>query len=294
MSLQGRCRKTICPSDHYEEMEQCIPIYNTLTGLDINFKIKVTPEQDVHGKVAIDVAKELKQNVSSHLTNLISLQTRDITVWFLPKIGEKTIRSFLLDIFLYNASKKVKYNRAVLELHDFFYAIKSLNRLQISKDTTLGVTYEMGHKLDYGDQLGNLYHLTGGGLKQYTNTNHLTISDVNWCIRTEFTANETEILGRNVFRVKKTNTFLSKDQCFIDFSVDPIILYTCIDYFVDDGVKGNKNPKILTKVSKTSVNTEHATSKLPLPAVGTVVAVLVAVMLTIMLLKMIYKRRERQ
>ena len=275
-------------------MEKCIPLYNTLTGLDINLKIKVTPEQYVHGKAAKEVAKELKLRVSALLTNLMSLQTRDITVWFLPKIDEKTTRSFLLDIFVYNVSKKVKYNRAVLELHDFFNAIKSLNSIQISKETTLRVTYKIGHKLDYDNQLGNLYHLMGDGSKRYSKSNHLTISDVNWCIRTEFTADEVERLGRNVYRVKKTNTLLYNDQYDIDTIQDQSRMYTCVDYFVDDAVKVNRHAEIPIYVSKTSVTTEYAAGKPPLPSVGTAVAVLVAVMFAIVLFKMKCKLRERQ
>ena len=61
----------------------------------------------------------------------------------MPKPDGKTIRFYLFDIFVYNTSKKVVYNRAVLELHDFFDTIKHFNRLQISQQTAIGLKYEL-------------------------------------------------------------------------------------------------------------------------------------------------------
>ena len=292
-AFQGRCRKIICPRDHYEVLEDCIPLYNTLTGIDINFKIKVTPQQDVQGKVANTVAKELKLKISSLLTNIVSLQSRDISVWFMPKPDGKTIHFYLFDIFVCNASKKVVYNRAVLELHDLFNTIKHSNSLQISQQTAIGLKYDIGHMLDYNGRLENLHYLMGTTLHyDYKPHDHLTISDVNWCIRIEFTADDIEILVMNVFRVKQTNTILYKDQYDIDHDADPLCLYACIDYFVDDNVMANRNVEIPNHISTTPGDANEANGKLPLQGIATAVAVLMAVILTIAVVKIRSKLRE--
>ena len=264
-----------------------------MAGLDINFKIKVTLQQKVQGKTVKEVAKKMKFIVISFLKNQVSLQIRDINVYCLPNMDGKHIQPFLVDIFIYNASNKVKYNRAVLELYDFFYAIKSSNKLQISNDTALGVTYEIGHQSDYSDDLKTLHLLIGNRPKRNKPKNHLTISDVNWCVRTEFTANEIERLGLTVYRVLKTNPILYNDQYETDTFADPHLFYTCIDYFIDDTDKVDGYPKFLTDESKSSVNTEDATGNLPLPSVGTAVAVLVAVLFSVVLFKIKYKHREQ-
>ena len=264
-----------------------------MTGLDINFKLKATLQQNVKRKTVKEVAKKLKLSVISFLKNHVSLQIRDINVYCLPDMDGKHTQPFLVDIFIYNASNKVKYNRAVLELHDFFYATKSSNKLLISNDTALGVTYEIGHQSDYSDDLKTLHLLIGNRLKRKKPKNHLTISDVNWCVRTEFTANEIERLGLTVYRVLKTSIIIYNDQYETDTFTDPNRFYTCIDYFIDDADKVDRYPKIFTDESKSSVYTEDATGKLPLPSVGTAVAVLVAVLFSIVLFKLKYKHREQ-
>ena len=84
----------------------------------------------------------------------------------------------------------------------------------------------------------------------YVEQPHVTISDVNWCIRAEFTGDDLERLARTVYRIKQTNTILYKDQYDIDYDADPLCLYTCIDYFVDNAFKVNTNVKIPNHVSK--------------------------------------------
>ena len=273
-------------------MARCIPLYNTLTGLDINFKIKVTPEQDVEVKIANTVAKKLKLRVSSLLTNIVSLQSRDIAVWFMPKSDGTTVHFYLIDIFVYNASKKVVYNRAVMELQDFFKTIKFLNRLQISKEIALGLKYDIGRMLDYGAQLRNLHFLMGERLDYDKQPqNHVTISDINWCVRTEFTADDIEKLGRAVYKIKQTNTILYKDQYDSDFNGDSHYLYACIDNFVDDKVKVRRMIKIPNHVHTTPTmpgdtkDAKDANGRLSLPGITTAVAVLLAVIFTIVLVK---------
>ena len=153
----------MCPRDHYGDIGNCIPLYHTLTGLDINFKITVRPEQDVQGTAAREVAEKLKSRMISLMTTILSLQLRDIAVWFMHKAGGRSIRFYLFDIFLYNASNEISFTRAIEELHEFFHVVKVLTRLQISEDKVVGLKYNIGRLMDYSGQSGNLKHLIGNG-----------------------------------------------------------------------------------------------------------------------------------
>ena len=146
--------------------------------------------------------------------------------------------------------------------------------------------------LDYNGRLENLHFLMGTSLHFYKPHDHLTISDVNWCIRTEFTADDIEKIGMTVLRVKQTNTILYKDQYDIDHDADPLCLYACIDYFVGDNVKANRNVVIPKHLSTTPGDANEANENLPLRGIATAVGVFVAVIFTIVMVKIRSKLRE--
>ena len=283
-------------------MGRCVPLYNILTGLDINFKLKITPVQGIQGKIVNEVAEKLQLRVNTMLENVVGLQPREVLVWFLPKSNGKTVSYYLFDIYVYSASNKVKYDRAVQELHNFFNTIKSLHSLQLSEETELELKYDIGHKLrstptgliDLGVRDRKLHSLIGDSWKLQQPVNYLTISDVNWCIRTEFIADEIEKLGLSVYRVKQTKTILFKDQYDIDSDADPNCLYTCLDYFLDDVVTENGPTKIPNDIFHISEDPKDATDTLSLSGFAIVGAVFVVVMLGIILFKARSAFRKRQ
>ena len=140
--------------------------------------------------------------------------------------------------------------------------------------------------LDYNGWLENLHYLMGKSLHyDFKPHDHLSISDVSWCIRTEFPADDIEKLGMAVFRVNQTNTILYKDQYDINHNADPLCLYACIDYFVGHNVKANRNVEIPNHISTTSGDANKANDKFPLQGIATAVAVLVEVIFTIVVVK---------
>ena len=235
-------------------MGQCVPLYNILTGFDINFKLKITPVRDIKGNKAKIVVEKLKSTVNNSLENLVSLQSREVWVWFLPKGNKKDVGYYIFDIFLYNASNEIKHSQAVPELHSFFNSIKSLNTLQFSDGNKFEFRYGIGHGIELNrmgmfdlgaGKGGKLRSLSGDDWKQQIpNHDFLTISDINWCMRTEFTTDEIEELGFNMYRIKQTNTILFEGQWDYRIYLGSYILCTCITYIVDDTDTDNRYPAI--------------------------------------------------
>ena len=210
----------------------------------MNFKLKITPMQDIKRSKAQHVGEKLKALVNNSLDNSVSLHIREIYVWYLPKGNMKVVAYYLFDMFLYNVTDEITYSQALRELHDFYYSISSLTRLEASDSlNSIELQYGIGHGLDVtyqgmvglDSQMGikNLIKI-GDEFKLEPLVNHVAISDINWCIRTEFTGQEMKLIGRPAQRITLTNTILFKDQFDLEIHRGSITLYTCIKYFIDD------------------------------------------------------------
>ena len=275
--------------------------------MDINFKLKLTPAQNVQVNRAKQVVEGLKSVVNNTLDNLVSLQPREVSVWFLPtgnKGNRKVVDYYLFDIFLYSASNEVQYNQAVKEMHTFFNSIKSLNTVHVLEGNKLEFKYDIGHGVEL-TRLGMIdlaaggkrLSLMGDDFKLEPKISHMTLSDINWCIRTEFVSVETERPGRNVYSVTQTNKFLFEDQFDIERYPGSFSLYTCISYFVDDTDTENRYPELQNDIPNTVEDSEDADDNHSLTfdkSFAAAVAGLVLVIIGVILYKARSTFRKRQ
>ena len=207
------------------------------------------------------VVDELTILVNNSLENIISLQSREISVWYLPKGNKNTVGYYLFDIFLYNDTDKIKYSNAVKEIHDFYNFISSRKSLQVSYglQNNINIDFEYGIGLGFELTRFGIVDLSvqtgfkslvkiGDELKLEPLVNHVTISDINWCIRTEFTAVDLETIGRHTHHIKLTNTILFKDQFDTEPYRDSNTLYTCISYLVDENEIKHRNSEMMPDI----------------------------------------------
>ena len=310
VSLQGRCRKLLCPRDHYMEKGRCIPLYNRITGMGVNLEIKITPPQSIQDAETKQVAEAIFSAVNSTLEKCVSLQYRDITAWYLAKNRGKTVRCYLFDIKLFNVNQEFLFDGAIKDLNNFFHELESDNTILISNGIKYEVQYEIGHGIQTGVKGksdlrypadGYFRLLIGGDQNIPGPKNYLTLTDLYWCIRVEILSNELERLDRFVFRVNQTGTLLFNDQFDMKFNSESFGLHTCINYFVDDSVKE------LIALKRTPNLVNLAVSDSDAPAVGeeddeftldkglaTLAAVIVIAVICIFVFKFRLSAKKRQ
>ena len=101
--LQGRCRRVICPRDHYKSNDKCVPLYKRMTGMELNVKIDISPIDKIPRKFFSDVLERLRYIVNTSLSRNVSLQPRKIAVWYGPNLSKAPNKYFMFDIFLFNS-----------------------------------------------------------------------------------------------------------------------------------------------------------------------------------------------
>ena len=118
--------------------------------MDLNVKIDVFPSEAVPKKFSSDVLDELRKIVNTSLSKYVTLQPRDISVWFGPKQGKTPDKFYMFDIFLFNASDTIDYSFAVKEIRDFYNNLKTNKNLSLSNGADLGLEIKFNHRMVAG------------------------------------------------------------------------------------------------------------------------------------------------
>ena len=238
--------------------DRCVPLYDVITGLDLNVKIQITPRENIPIMFSLELVDALKNIVNNSVIDTVSLQFRDIAVFSYPYSNKNPKQYYLFDMFFFNSSDSIEYNVAVGEIKDLFKYLKSHKIHTLSNGAEIGLEYEFIHKIkpkfnDYYDtsavSANKLRPLMGKGWKLKDQRAHMVISDVNWCLRTAFdTRSETERIDRYTYTIKRTDITVyglqyDTDQ-FVSEGKTSYILYICIDLFSDYIDVNKRHPHI--------------------------------------------------
>ena len=236
-----------------------MPLYQRITGLGINVKIDVFPSRPIPRKLSSHFLDELKNIYSTSLSRYITLQIRHISVWFGPQGTKAQDKYYMFDLYLFNANETIDYSRAVNEVQDFFYDLKSHEKLSLLNGTEIGLNFKFNHRIESRGYSNRDTSVTAGGIMSpvvgsYFRHSRQTIriSNVNWCYRVAFAqfedVNEVERLAPDAYLIKPANIIVYQTQYdFINIDqglhrpFDPSrshtsvisVLYMCLDLFVD-------------------------------------------------------------
>ena len=213
-------------------MNQCVPLYDAIRGLDLNMKIAVTPSQPIPGDIFGLFAGNLKQVADEVLDATISLD-RYVSLWYLPRSNTNPTQYYLLDIFLYSPSNVIEYSSAIGQIKQFIFKLKTA-KFSVLEPANIKLDFQFKYCIElemglYADKI------RGKTLKPLMETEgytlpyrpHITISEVYWCFRAAIEAHELDYF-RIYMRIKATDKIVFKDQ----FEIQGDQAYLCIDHFL--------------------------------------------------------------
>ena len=254
--FQGRCRGIICPRDHYIVENQCVPLYDTLTGLDLNIKIQITPSQAISDDISEVFVNNLKNMVDGTLSDTVSLQRRQVSLWYLPRSNMNPTQYYLLDVFFFSPNNVIKFSVAIEQIKDFFHKMKTRAKFPILERLNIKLNFQFKHSLierfnKYIDMSSGqtLQPLMKKGWKFMMPRPYITVSDVNWCFRADFDDTEIEMLEAHIFGVKSADIFLHIGQYDIFRTKTKMLMYLCIDLFIDESQVKEDPPNIPEEIS---------------------------------------------
>ena len=119
---------------------------------------------------------------------------------------------------------------------------------------------------------------------------YMIVSDVNWCFRTDFDDTEIEMLGAHIFWVKSADIFVHIGQYDILRTKTKMLMYLCIDLFIDESQVKEDPPNIPEEISPDDNDSDLSgeitvASERGLILAGTLIAV-------ILLLVILYKVKK--
>ena len=289
-------------------MGTCVPLYTKMTGLNFNFRIKVTPLQYIQVVKIRQVAEGLLSVVDDTLARSTILQNHYITLSYLARDNGKVVRYYLFDINICNAKHEFLFSQVIHEIYTFFNEIQTIDTVRLPAGVTVGFKYDIGHEIEESWMgLVDVSHPGDGNfrvlIKDEHNAqglkNYLTITDIYWCVRTELLPSDVVELGPALVKVKLTETLLFRDQFDLEYHGDikHFSLYTCVNYFVDDSVKETKSQQIIPNIVKESADIqddEQTSSATHDKGIATISTVIVIVAIFILVFKVKYYVRKQK
>ena len=212
-----------------------MPLYDTLTGLDLNIQIQITPSEEIPGDISEAFVDNLKQMADEVLSNTVRLEQRQTSLWHLPRSNVNPTEYYMLNVFLFNRSDVIKYSAAIDEIRQFFRKMKTGVKLSILEPSDIKLTFQFKHGLElsrdkYMDMSNGQIHkplMEKDWTLMYPSP-YMTISDVTWCLRTVFDLSEFEEFAFYII-VKSTDNIVFIDQ----YDRQENQCFVCIDLFIE-------------------------------------------------------------
>ena len=253
----------ICPRHHYLKQNQCVPLFDTLSGLDIHVKIQITPDRVITNDVAAEFEGKLKDMVNNVLKKTVSLQVRDIFIMYLQNKERNGKMYYLFDMYLYNSTGKIKFSQAIAEIKGFFSGMASQALQKLSNGMNIVLKIGFAHKIKLSKRsildLSNgksltLMKKTAWG--QRISRPKFEITNVHWCYRTGFSFTEVKVFGRRVYEMPSNPPGIVYET---EIEEDPVshMIYICIDFVVAPTAREGITPDLRTEVN-VDINNEEA------------------------------------
>ena len=217
---------------------QCVPLFDALSGLEIRIKIQVKPDQVITNNVAGEFEEKLEEMVNQSLRKSISMQVRDIFITYMPNKQRSVRIYYLVSVLLNNGSQRINFSQAVLETKTFYNLMKTEILPPLSNGESIMLEVEFAHKVK--QSVGSLIDISNGrsiimGASVQARKPlrpAFEISNIHWCYRTGFSMEEFSWNG--IFTIH-TNPLVSVYETETDFDhEDDNKLYTCINKFLSE------------------------------------------------------------
>ena len=211
-----------------------MPLYDTLEGLDIHIQIQITPSQPIPTGISQVFQEELKQMTSNMLRDIIPLERRQVSLWYMPRYDRTQTEYYVLNVFLFSQSNIIDYSAAVEQTKEFLLKLKSDVKLAVLEPMNIELDFQFKHGLtlarkDIKDKINgkSLKPLMEFGWVLMEPRPYITISEVNWCFKAAFSRAELDDY-RIFIRVQSTDVIVFSDQ----FESEDGQFYICVDHFV--------------------------------------------------------------
>ena len=233
-----------------------MPLYRSITGVDINVKIEIALKDESPTELFSDVLIELRKIVNISLAKCVTLQSREMSVWYGPKGSKDRDKYFMFDIFLFNSSGTIDYSASLNEIREFYNNLKAQDSIRLlnGDEKKLEINFNdrvipMFRQYMYNDMSingdGSLRILVGRKLEELDAIPSMLVSNVNWCYRVPFdTLDETVRIGTGVYFIKPADMIVYKNQFDRIDNIVPEefhLLYLCLDLFIIHIDEGNSD-----------------------------------------------------
>ena len=223
--------------------------------MSINVKIEISLRDKPPIRLSSDVLNELRKIVKTSLANYVTLQSREITVWYGPRGSKVSDKYYMFDIYLFNSSDTIDFSASVTEIRSFFKSLRTHDSIRILNGDEIMIEINFNHRLvpklsQYYDMSvsggGSLTLLEGRTLAENYDRPNMLISNVNWCSRVPFDIDdEAERIGMDVFLIKPVGKAVYKNQYDVHdlFLPEVHLLYLCFDLFISQTDKDTFDKK---------------------------------------------------
>ena len=143
-------------------------------------------------------------------------------------------------MFFFSPNNVFKFSVAIEQIKGFFHNMKTKAKLPVLESLNFKFKHGLVQRRDKYTDMENgetLQPLMEKGWKLITSGPYMTVSDVNWCFRTDFDDTEIEMLESDIFWVKPADIYVNYGQ--YDISPPKIppyisVIYLCIGMFIDE------------------------------------------------------------
>ena len=248
---------------------KCVPLYISTTGLDINLKLQISLKNRIPKESAANAVSELRKIVSTSLAERVTLESREISVWYGPKGAKARDKYYMFDIFLSNSSGIIIFGTSVTEIHAFYQHLKSYERIGLNGgEIKIEINFNpriISKRDKYYDMSvsndGSLTFLLGRTLEEVANRPSRLVSNVNWCKRVPFDIkDEVEFITNEIYLINSTGMVVFENQVDEHYLFLPKLhlLFLCLDLFLshtDDDIT-DKTDITDDKLSALNSNTD--------------------------------------
>ena len=226
----------ICPRYHYLRENQCVPLFDTLSGLELNVKIQVTPDREIGDNIAPEFETKLTDMLKHIWKKSGSLRVRNIFVMYLLNKQRNRKIYYVFNTYLYSSTGEIRFNEAIKDTKSLFTEMKRQVMLPLSNGINVGLKTEFAHKisaiqrsfvdLSNGNSLIVMKKLAW---EQRTRRPVFEISETHWCYRAGFSLKEIKFTGINIIKINPSVTVYSTE---FDFDIRTENIFICIDLLV--------------------------------------------------------------
>ena len=240
-----------------------MPLFDTLSGLDIHVKIQVTPDRVIERDVTAEFEDKLEDMVNTIMKKTVSLQIRDIIFMYLPDKQRNGKKYYMFDIYLYNSTGNIRFSQVITEIKDFVSGLKTQGLPMLSDRMNIGFKVDFGHKIKI-EPKRSIVDLSSGKrltvLKKTAREQDIgqpkyEITNVHWCYRTSLSFTDVKQLGDKIYQILNSSVTVYETEIEEDLINGKI--YVCIDLVVTPTAREDMT-KVLNVEGNVDINENDA------------------------------------